>query len=518
MDKESCIQDNSLEKAPHSYWMASTPQTGYPALDEDITVDVAIVGGGMVGITAAYLLKREGLKVAVIEADHILQGTTGHTTAKVTSQHGLIHDKIKNSMGEEKARQYADANESAIRMIAQLVKEKNIDCDFTWSSAYVYTHKDEYVEQIKDEVETASRLGINASYLDEIPLPFKVKAAVRFDDQAHFHPRKYLLALAKEIPGGGSYIFEQTRAINIEEGSTCSVLTNRNKKVTASNIIIASHYPFYDWHGLYFTRIYPERSYALGVRINGKYPGGMYITAEDPTRSLRSQPYGHSELVIVSGEHHKTGQGENTLNHYWKLIDFACETFDVQDVPYHWSTQDCMSVDDVPYVGHLTSKTPNLYVATGFRKWGMTNSTASAMILKDLIVKGDSPWEPVYNPSRTTIRASAKNFIVENANVAAQLVKGKLQALPEDIDIKEGEGKVVEVDGQRAGAYRDERGTLHLVDTTCTHLGCEVQWNAAEKTWDCPCHGSRYTYEGEIVEGPTLKSIKIEMKEKQMVQ
>lgn len=499
-----------FRKPPQSYWMASTPVTKYPALTEDIKVDVVIVGGGMTGISCAYLLTKEGLKVAIIEADRILQGTTGHTTAKITSQHGLIYNKIKNQMSEEFAKQYADANEAAIRLIEKISNDIHVDCDFTPQSAYVFTKQDEYVQKIGDEVKAAESLGIKAAYVEEIPFKIPIKAAVRFDNQAQFHPRKYLLALAKVITDKGCSIYEQSRAVDIEENGKYMIRTLQGKKITAEKVIIASHYPFYNKPGLYFTRIYPERSYVIAVKSKEKYPGGMYITAEDPGRSLRCQDTENGELIFVGGEHHKTGQGEDTIKHYEALIDFASNTFEIEDIPYRWSTQDCMTLDDIPYIGHFTSKTPEMYIATGYGKWGMTNSTVSAMVLKDLIIHRKSPWEDVYNPSRQTIAASAKNFIVENLNVAKELLGGKLSPLPENVEINPGEGKVIEANGQKTGAYRDEQDTLHLVNTTCTHMGCELHWNSAEKSWDCPCHGSRFSYEGEVIEGPTVNPLTAE--------
>lgn len=498
-----------FNKPPQSYWMASTPQPAYPTLDEDINVDVAIIGGGIVGISTAYMLCMQGVKTAILEADRILQGTTGHTTAKITSQHGLIYNKIKSQMSEEFARQYSDANESAIRMIEKIAKENDIECDFVPQSAYDYTLMDKYVDKISDEVKTASSLGIKATYLVELPLPFAVKAAVRFDNQAQFHPRKFLLPLAKILVDKGSQIFEHSRIVDIEESGNYVLTTGNGKKVTSDKIILASHYPCYNKSGLYFTRIYTERSYAIAIKAREKYPGGMYITAEEPGRSLRSQMTGHGELILVGGEHHKTGQGEDTRRHYEALIDFANENFTVEDIPWRWSTQDCMTLDDVPYVGHFNARTNNMYIATGYGKWGMTNSIASAMILRDLIIDGSSPWQDVYNPSRQTITASAKHFIVENLNVAEKLIEGKLSPLPTDADIKPGEGKVIKANDQRAGAFRDEQGTLHVVDTTCTHMGCELTWNSAEKSWDCPCHGSRFTYEGDVVEGPALRPLSV---------
>ncbi len=505
------INESYLETPPHSYWMASTEKTDYPVLDRDETVDVAIIGGGITGITCAYLLKKEGLSVAVIEADHIVQGTTGHTTAKITSQHQLIYSKIKSQMGTEPAKQYADANETAIRLIKDVIDENGIDCDYQEQSAYVYTQRDGYVEKIEEEAKTAKDLGIEASFTVKTALPFAVKAAVEFKGQAQFHPRKYLLALAKQISGNGSHIFEQSRVVDIDDGYILK--TTEGKRIKAEKLIIASHYPIYNKAGLYTARIYPDRSYVVAIKAKDVYPGGMYITAEEPGRSLRFQPFDGGELILVGGEHHKTGQGVDTVQHYKNLVEFANQNFSVEDIMYRWSTQDCMTLDSVPYAGHFLASTPNMYLATGYGKWGMTNSMASSVIIRDLIIRGRSPWQDVYNPSRKTITASAKTFVVENLNVAKELVSGKLSNVRSDVDIQKGEAKVVKIDGDKAGAYRDETGTLHVVDTTCTHLGCELNWNSAEKSWDCPCHGSRFTYEGEIVEGPTVKPLKTEKKQ-----
>ncbi|BCN30223.1 FAD-dependent oxidoreductase [Anaeromicropila herbilytica] len=492
---------------PKSYWLNMPPHTSYPTLSEDIDVDVAIVGGGITGITTAYFLNKQGLKVVILEADRILHGTTGHTTAKITSQHGLIYNKIKNKISEELARQYADANESAIRTIENIMKDHNIECDFYEQSAYVYTQQDNYIDRIQSEASFASSLGIKATFINKIPLPIDIKAAVRFEKQAQFHPLKFLYPLADEFTKYGGKIYEQSRVVNLEQHSTYTLMTSNMKKVNARQVIIASHYPFYNKHGLYFSRIYPERSYVVAITAKDNYPGGMYITAEEPGISFRSQISDQGELIFVGGEHHKTGQGEETTHHYDTLLNVAKETFTVQDVPYRWSTQDCMTIDNIPYVGHLTSNTPNLYIATGYGKWGMTNSVASAMILKDLIVNGKSEWQDVYTPSRHTISASTKNFVVENINVAKELIKGKFGPLPTNIDIEVGEGKITELNGHRAGIYKDETGDLHVVNTTCPHMGCEINWNAAEKTWDCPCHGSRFSYTGEVIEGPTVKPL-----------
>ena len=500
--------------SPESFWISSTPKTNYPTLIEDLKVDIAIIGGGMAGITSAYLLMEDGLKVAVLEADRILLGTTAHTTAKLTSQHGLIYNQVKEQMGAEKARQYAEANENAIKFVARLIEEKKIECDFSWQSAYVYTQSDEYIQKLQDEQTVAAELGIKAAYQNELSIPIPIKGALRFDNQAQFHPRKYLLALATMIGEKGSNIFEQSRVVDIQGEGPYSVFTDNGKKVTARVVIMASHYPCHNFPGLYFTRLYQERAYAVVAKAKEAFPGGMYINAETPTRSLRSLPTQAGEMILIVGEKHKTGHGQDLTQHYKNLMDFADELFTVEEFPYRWSTQDCTTLDDIPYIGQMTSDRPNLYIASGFRKWGMTNSIVSGMILRDLIVKGVSPWQEVYSPSRINA-TSAVNFIVQNADVGVNFISGKLQPIEENFSVNPSEAVVAEVEGDRAGVYKDYHNELHIVNTTCTHMGCEVQWNDAENSWDCPCHGSRFTVDGKIVEGPAMKALELlELNEK----
>lgn len=507
-------KDILMKLPPRSYWIESTKNMmrEYPALSEDIKTDVIIVGGGIAGITCAYLLSKEGLSVAVLEANRIARGTTGHTTAKVTSQHGLIYHKLSEQLGNELARQYADANETAIREIKALTESLKIDCDFVSQQAFVFTENDEYIQDLHDETEAAKNLGIKAEFVESIPFPFTIKGAVRFDGQAQFHPLKYTLSLAKPITDNGGKIFEKTRAVEVGFDNGFTVITQQGKKISAGILVIASHYPFYNKHGAYFTRIYQERSYVTAIKAAEPYPGGIYINAEKPTRSLRSQKTEDGELILVGGAHHKAGQCEDTWEKYGDLFDFANPYFTISEIPYRWSTQDCMTLDKIPYVGNFTDDTPNLYITTGFGKWGMTNSMASGMLLRDLIVKGDSPWKDVYSPSRETKAASAISFVTENLNVAKNLIGGKLEQpeTEEEIELAPGEGKVVELSGKRAGAYRHDDGLLYIVNTTCTHMGCELNWNSAERTWDCPCHGSRFSHEGKIIEGPAVKDLNMD--------
>ncbi|HHX74208.1 MAG TPA: FAD-dependent oxidoreductase, partial [Firmicutes bacterium] len=496
-----------FDRPPHPYWLDFAPPGAYPSLEDNISVDVAVVGGGIAGITCALLLKEAGFNVAVLEADRIGRGATGHTTAKITSQHDIIYTKIRQALGKSLARQYAEANETALTKIAELIEEKRLDCDFSWQNAYLFTQRDDYVPKIEAEAALASELGIKASVVENPGLPFPVKAALCYEGQAQFHPLKYLFSLAEAIPGGGSHIFEQARVIKLEQDGKYRLHTAGGRQVTAAKVVLATQYPCYNKAGLYFSRIYVERSYVVAVRTKEPYPGGMYISAEVPGRSLRAAPAGGEELVLVGGEHHKTGQGPDTTTHYRNLVAFARKIFPEPDIRYRWSTQDCTTVDRIPYVGRFLPETPDLYLITGFAKWGMTNSMAAALLIRDLLVKGESPWQDVYDPARKTVTAAAKTFMVENLNVAKEFITGKLASAPSVEDVRPSEGKNVMYHGQKAGAYRDEEGKLYLVDTTCTHLGCELTWNAAERTWDCPCHGSRFSYTGDIVTGPAVEPL-----------
>lgn len=490
------------------YWTVSIRPVAYPVLRDDIRVDAAIIGGGIVGITTAYLLAMENLTVAVLEANFIGQGTSGHTTAKITSQHDLIYDKLIRRFGLEKTRQYAEANEGAIAFLENLIQTNNIDCDFSLQPAYIYTQQENYVQQIENEVKAATSLGLKAHYLEEIPVPLDIKAAERFDHQAQFHPGKFLAALAAGITSRGSRVYEQTRAVDFLEGHPFTITTGDGQKVVADKVVLASHFPVYDGGGCYFARAVPDRSYALAITAEEPFPGGMYITAESPSRSLRSIPYTGGELILVVGEHHRTGQGPPTGGYYRNLSRFAEQTFTVTGAPFRWSAQDYITPDEVPYAGRINKDNTNVYVATGFRKWGITNGTAAAILIKDLIVHGESPYEAVYNPDRFNIDPALQKSVLVNIDLARQAASGKLENISPEIKLAPGEATVVTGEKEKVGLYRGKLGRLHAVGLTCTHMGCEPVWNEAELSWDCPCHGSRYTFNGAIIEGPTLAPLK----------
>lgn len=491
-----------------SYWIDSTEETNYPSLKENLDVDIAIIGGGIVGITSALLLQKEGFNVAIFEGNQIITGASGYTTAKITSQHNLIYDYLIKTFGFEKAQQYGEANEKALKFIENTIKNLNISCDFEILPSYVYTLKEEYVSKLEKELKACQKLGLKAQYKENLQLPLPIKASIEFTGQAQFHPRKYLLALVKEFINLGGLLYENTRIIDLDEGSCICLTTEDRLKIKTKKAILASHFPCYDGFGFYFTRLRPERSYIIGVTAKNEFPHGMFINAEKPKRSLRRQRYEDKELILIGGESHKTGTGKDTQFHFNALSDFANELFTIEKMLYRWSTQDYVTVDKIPYIGKITFFAENVYIATGFGKWGMTGGTNAAIMLKDLITKDSSSYQKLFSPSRHITTPAVKNFIIENLDTSVEMVKGKLKSGEKTVILDRGEGRIVEIDGNRYGAYKDAEHNLHIVDITCTHLGCELSWNSAEKTWDCPCHGSRFNFKGEIIDGPALLPLK----------
>ncbi|HKQ51455.1 MAG TPA: FAD-dependent oxidoreductase [Pyrinomonadaceae bacterium] len=503
--------NNDLPGEPVSLWLATTPETSFPRMAGDVSVDVAVLGGGIAGIATAFQLKQHGKTVAVIEADRVARSVTGNTTAKITSLHALIYEYLIRQFGEDQARLYGEAQQAAIEKIATLVEEHRVDCDFRRTDAYTYTELEEELDQVRAEVEAATRLGLPATFVETTPLPFPVKGAVKFTGQAQFHPRKYLLALVEKIPGDGSFVFERTRAFDIKDEEPCRVATSGGT-VTAKSVVLTTHFPYHD-PNIYFAAMHPGRSYVLGCRLNGSVPKGMYISAGDEDmHSFRSNPAEDGGTIwMVGGEKHKTGQGGDTEERYRRLEVYAHARFDVQSIEYRWSTQDNNTVDRAPYIGRLSAGSKNLYVATGFGGWGMTNSHVAAMLLTDMILGRENPWAQVFDPSRFKPVTSARDFITENMNVAKEFMADRIET-PELDDLGKlpaGRGEVVEWKGERVAIYKDDHGLVYSSSARCTHMGCIVHWNGAEKSWDCPCHGSRFNYDGKVIQGPANKDLEL---------
>lgn len=502
------MTDIQMPQFPEPYWRASVDLPQFPKLDQSIKADVGIVGGGITGITAAYLLAKHNLKVVLLDAGRILNGVTGHTTAKITGQHGLIYDEFIQHFGKEKAGLYYQASMEAKQLIEQNIKTYNIDCDFRHEDAYVFTNSEDYLQPLETEYKAYDQLGIQGELVDSMPLNIPHKSALIMNDQAQFHPLKYLKVLVDEAINNGLEIYEQTTAVDIEYMKHSTIITRDEHRVTCRYVIQASHYPFYDGEGFYPTRMYPERAYILGVKTPLQYPGGMYINAESPSRSVRGATINGEDLWLIAGENHKTGQGISTIKHYEALHEFAMKHFGISEYVYRWSAQDFTTLDKAPYIGRVTAKQKSVFVATGFRKWGMTNGTIAAKIIRDLIIDQESPYEELFTPSRFHADPSLRKFVQMNVDVAKHLVKGKLEYTDGNLsDLKADEAIITRINGQRTGVYKDKDEQIYAVDTTCKHMGCEVEWNSGDRSWDCPCHGSRYKYTGEVIEGPAKEPL-----------
>ncbi len=471
-----------LDARNPSLWVATTPATSYPPLDPPLDVDVAVVGGGITGLTTAYLLQRDGMSVAVLEAGRVAAGTTGFTTAKMTSLHTLTYAELIARHGEDKARQYGAANEAAIAQAEAIVDELRIDCDWERRTAYTYTVDPGQVGRIEAEVDAAVRLGLPASLVTDTPLPYPVAAAVRFDHQAQLHPRRYVLALAEAVAAAGGRVLEQTRAVAVHEGGERVRVDTERGAVTAGAVVVATLLPFTDLGG-FFAKTHPNRSYALAVRIDGEAPDGMFISVDEPTRSIRPAVIDGAPGLVLAGGGHKTGHGD-PARQYAELETWARSTFPVRDVAYRWSAQDYLPVDGVPYVGR-SPRRHRTYVATGFKKWGLSNGTAAAMILADDLAGRRSPWAPVFDATRIEVSvSSAKTFVSENLDAGKRLVSGYAERLhlPPVTSLGPGEGGIVDAGDRDVAAYRDPDGTLHALSPVCTHMGCTVTFNPAEKS------------------------------------
>ncbi len=472
-----------------SIWIQTAEIPRHSLLCGEVATDVAVIGGGLTGILTAHFLEQAGRKCIVLEADRIGYGQTKNTTAKVTSQHGLIYSKLIQTVGKEKARQYADANQEAIERYRILIRKYGIECEWEECGAYLYAVEQE--RALREEYRAAVELGISAKLLEEkevAEVPFPVRKAVCFERQARFHPLKFLQKICPELQ-----IYEDTRALHVD-GKT--LVTDRGK-IKAEQIVFATHYPFLNIPGYYFLRMHQERSYVIGLE-HAPEIRNVYLGVDGNKVSLRQA----GKWLLLGGENHRTG--ENTpQNPYEELQHIAEQYFPQAEARFCWSAQDCMTLDGIPYIGKFGKKTDEWFVATGFQKWGMTNAMAAAVILTDLMCGRKNGYADVFSPQRKTMLASAKTFCTEGAYAVVNLTK-EIFAFPKEKleDIFPGTGGIIEYEGKKVGVYKGEKGELYFVSVKCPHLGCQLSWNQAEKSWDCPCHGSRYDYSGKLLDGP----------------
>lgn len=421
-----------------SVWTDESILPRFNKLDGDKNTDVLVIGGGICGLLCAWELKKRGIDYILVEGNRIASGITKNTTAKITSQHGLIYDKLINSVGKEKAQMYLHANQTALEEYRKL----NIDCDLEIKDAYTYTMTDR--KKIEDEVRALNHLGFSADFVDNCELPFKTKGAVRFKNQAQFNPQKFISYIAKDLK-----IYENTFIRDITPHAAVSDFG----KIKAKKIIVATHFPFINKHGGYFLKLYQHRSYVSAFE-NCQKLNGMYV--DEDLKGLSFRNYG--DLILIGGGSHRTGKQGGA----WQEINnFAKKYYKQSNVKYEWATQDCMSLDSIPYIGQYSKRTPDLYVATGFNKWGMTSSMAAAIILCDMIEGKSNDYAQIFSPHRSIIKSQLFiNGLETTANFLTPTVK------------------------------------------RCPHLGCALKWNRNEHSWDCTCHGSRFEEDGTLIDNP----------------
>lgn len=536
----------------NSYWINSEKnKEKYNKLEKNIETDICIIGGGITGISTAYYLTKENLKVTVLDMGKIGFQTTGNSTAKITSQHGLFYKYLKDSKGEDFARLYYDANEDAIKNIKKIVEKEKIQCDLECQSAYVLAANREEVQKVKDEVEVVRGFGGHAEYLerediDKNLLILNPLAAIRFKNQAQFNSYKYTIELAKICKNLGANIYENTKVVDVRDEKDYYYLeTEDGYKIKAKYLVITTKYPIINIPGFYFMKMYQSTSYGISIPVKEKLFDGMYITSTNPKVSLRmakvdnniikdvvdgnienyakqdkenrkrvkekqNSKIDNEYVLIVVGADHKTGEKTDLSNSYKKLENITKQIYPQGKVENYWNTEDCITLDKIPYIGKYSTMWENAYVATGFNKWGITTSNIAANIITDMIIGRKNRYEDIFISTRVEPvknRQEVGNMLKETVS---SLVLKKFE-LPESeqASLKNEEGKIIEIEGEKVGAYKDKEGRIYTIVPKCAHLGCELSWNNLDKTWDCPCHGSRYDYTGKMLYGPTVKDLYI---------
>lgn len=495
----------------NSLWMLNNREKAL-SIDNNYFADVCVVGAGITGLSTAYYLAKNGLKVVVVDKSGVGEKTSGHTTAKITLQHGLIYDYLINTFGLEFALNYFSANEKAISNIKHIIDTENIDCDFEYKSNYIYTTNQDDLTKIHNEVKAVTILGGEnyAQFVNETSLPFKIAGAIETKKQAQFHPVKYMLGLVRAIQNYGGLIFTNSQAYDVQKYDTGYITYVNQYSIKSKYLVVASHYPFINFPGFYFSKMYQSTSYAIAIEIEKKAPVGMYLNIREPILSFRTAKYDNKDLIIVSGGDHKTGYSPDSENFYgYKYIEQEAKKYYPDcKILCRWNTRDCITLDKIPYIGEFSLFMPNAYVATGYNKWGMTSSNIAANIIKDDILGFKNIYADTFNSNRfkpIKNRGEIKNMVKQ---VFHSFVSNKIKIPNEGLSaIKNDNGGIIRINGIAIGIYKDKSGNVYAVNPTCSHLGCLLTWNNVDKTWDCPCHGSRFDYTGKNLYDPAFKDL-----------
>ncbi|MGQ0480250.1 MAG: FAD-dependent oxidoreductase [Pseudonocardia sp.] len=484
-----------------SLWLDEPSTPLYPPPKTERSFDVLVLGAGITGLTAALLLKRQGRRVGVVEADRVGSGATGNNTAKVTALQSTMISTIRKVRGAEVAAAYARGSLAAVEQVAALVAEENLDCDLRRRDAFTVAVDAGQLSTIEREHAAAERAGLPVHLTDQVDLPYPVAGAVTLPDQLALHPARYARGLAAAVDGDGCRVFERTRATAVSERRGPVTIDTDRGPLTADHVVVATHYPVWD-RGLYFAQMQTMRAYCVAGRVRDRPALGMSITTGDPSWSYQST----GELMIVSGQSHPTGARGIDPRRYTELEDHLRQHWDVEEITHRWSAQDALPYDHTPMIGRYSPVSRRMFVAAGFSKWGLTGGTLAATLLAATI-DGDTSSGP-FSPQRFTVRG-VHRLAQAQAKVTTDIVGDRL--LPGQAsttaEIPRGEARVIRSGTDRTGVYRDGDGGLHGVSMRCTHLGCLVRFNAAETSWDCPCHGSRFDVDGEVLEGPAVNPL-----------
>jgi glycine/D-amino acid oxidase-like deaminating enzyme/nitrite reductase/ring-hydroxylating ferredoxin subunit len=511
------INDETL-----SYWNKTAERKIYEGLGSDIETDTLIIGSGITGVSAAYHLGNANVNTILIEAERLSSGTTGNTTGKITIQHGIIYSRLYKTYGQDTAKMYLEANQLAVDFVKKIVKTKKIDCNLEENTANIFASSKDQVELVENEYKTAKLLEIDAEYIKNADFPPNNYAMTGFKNQLVFHSVRYIESLAKLATFMGVKIYENSKIVKIvdkssdkDDGNIYCTLENQ-KVIKAKHVVLATQFPIYEGMGAYFTRLYPKRTYGIAVLHEKALPftSSCYINAGDPGRSIRTHLENGRRVLIVVGEGHTTSRSDDMQVHFKTLEDYAHQLVGDCENIAKWSAQDYKTPDDMPYIGRVT-KGSNIFVGTGYGKWGLSLGTLAGIIISDIIVNGKSKYEELFSPSRGNIIASADTFVKEVTGQVKELIGSKFKRADFAINLKPGEASIINFDGKKAGVYVNEDNVLTILDITCTHMGCTLGWNSAEKTWDCPCHGGRFAPDGRLLEGAPKNPLKVIYKEKQ---
>lgn len=496
-----------------SYWQSSAPLPAFPALSRNLRVDVVVIGAGITGITAAYLLKRAGLRVVVLDRGTVASGDTGVTTAHLSCVTDVTLTDLVRAFGEDHARAVWDAGLASMWQIAECVDAERISCGFAWVPGYLHAPldrpvEDDDVDRLKKEARVASDLGFDASFVDAAP--FLGQPAVEFAGQARIHPLRYLSGLAATIEGNGSAIFEHTNVDDVEDDPLTVVAGPH--RVTCDHVIVATHNPIVGKASLVRatllqTKLALYSTYVVAGRVKpGRVPDALFWDTATPYRYLRVDRHRDYDLVIFGGEDHKTGQARDTSDRFTTLEQALTDLLPEIEITHRWSGQVIETNDGLPYIGETA---PRQFAGTGFNGNGITFGTLSAIMATDAITGRENPWRELFDVGRTKIRGGLWDYLKENKDYPYYLIRDRFAGAEGRATrlLARGSGKILDLDGTRVAAYRHENGRVTLLSQVCTHMGCHVQWNDAEGTWDCPCHGSRFTPTGDVLSGPAEKPL-----------